>query len=240
MKKMTAIILTLAMAVTLSACGKEEVPARNGGNSNSSASQSSKVSDKAYVLDDTDGTYTGDWENGMPEGNGKFTSISNDYFYNGEWINGLPHGTGELYYEKGNTQMYMNGSFFNGNPHGQGYMEKHIYSEEGEDIISYKGDLSQNGMDGTGVVRYEFNGAYLMLEGEFVNNEPYGRLTYNEYDTSGKLVDSGIYENGEFTSDTDIMINNTIYDFFGYIADEEGVGDLYDSIAPYFYDRDSY
>lgn len=236
MKKMTAIILTLAMAVTLSACGKEDAPARNGGSSNSSASQSSKVSDKAYVLDGVDGTYTGDWENGMPEGNGKFTSINNNYFYNGEWVNGLPHGKGEVYHENGSEKAYYNGDCFNGHLQGTGYLEG--YSDG--IAISYSGEFSQDEMNGAGILRYDFGSTCLILEGEFVNGEPYGRLTYNEYDTSGKLIESGIYENGEFTSDTDIVINNTIYDFLGYIADEEGIGDLYDSIAPYIYDRDSY
>ncbi len=240
MKKITAIFLVLAMTVTFSACGKEEAPARNGGNSNNSASQNAKVTDKAYALNGVDGTYTGDWENGMPEGNGKFTSVNNNYFYNGEWVNGLPHGTGEVYKEKNNTKRYINCTFFNGKPSGQGYMEERIISAEGEDIYIYKGEISQNGMDGKGMLRYEFNGDYLILEGQFANNEPYGKLAYNEYDSSGKLVGSGIYENGEFISDTDIMINNALYDFFEYIADEEGVGDLYDSIAPYIYDRDSY
>ena len=236
MKKMTAIILTLAMAVTLSACGKEEAPARNGGNSNSSASQSSKVSDKAYVLDGIDGTYTGNWENGMPEGNGKFTSVNNNYFYNGEWVNGLPHGKGEFYSETESEKLYYNGDFFNGHFQGTGYLEEHFDGITG----SYKGEFSQDEPNGSGIICYDLGSTSLILEGEFLNGSEYGRLTYNEYDTSGKLIDSGIYENGELISDTDIKINNAIYDFGEYLADKNGVGDLYDSIAPYIYDRDSY
>ena len=76
MKKLTALILTMTMAALLSSCGGS---GSYGGStvSTTTASKSTKVKDKEYVLDysgsELPGKYTGDWAEGMPDGYGEFT-----------------------------------------------------------------------------------------------------------------------------------------------------------------------
>lgn len=254
MKKLTAIILTLTMAAALSACsdsGSDRSERRDRDRSertedidrtdrddstySSAASQKTEVSDKAFTLDDTPGTYTGDWENDMPNGNGRFDSEV--CYYSGEWVNGVPHGKGELFYEEGSQKAYYNGDFSNGKMQGYGYAEAHgLWEDSGVGFVTeYLGEVN-NGMSGKGVltIRTESNEYSCVYEGEFRNNDCYGKMKYQKYE-NGVLTESGIYENGKYTTDEEIIVNKAIDETLRYLANKEGLGGLYDVMAPYFF-----
>ncbi len=232
-KRILSVILAVVIMMSLSGCGKNNSTDNiDNGNSIAAVSQSTKVTDKAYEIFNTTGTYTGDWENGMPNGHGTYTANSAIYVYSGNWINGFPNGDGEEYY----NNEYYNGEFFNGMRQGQGYCE--IYYEE--ESHAYKGDFMNNEFNGSGILHTYFNdGSILVREGEFANGSFFGRLNYSFYQDD-VLVETGIFENGEFISDEEINKNNALYDGLGIFADAIGVGELYDEFAPYVYDRDNY
>lgn len=248
MKKLTAIILTFLMAAALSACsdsGSDRSERRDRDRSertedidrtdrddstySSSDSQKTKVSDKAFTLDDTPGTYTGDWGNDMPNGNGRFDSEG--CYYSGEWVNGVPHGNGEMFYDDGNMKGYFNGYFSNGMVQGNGYAEMHTDGY----VLKYRGEFVSNYISGKGVLcRGSDDYNYYMYEGEFRNNDFYGKMNYQKYE-NGELTESGTYENGKYTTDEEIIVNKVLDETLRYLARKDGIGELYDAISPYFF-----
>ena len=65
------------------------------------------------------GTYTGDMEDGVPDGFGVFESENEEgykWHYIGEWKAGLMNGTGAIYWEDGALEIgeYLNGEFESG------------------------------------------------------------------------------------------------------------------------------
>lgn len=81
------------------------------------------------------GKYTGDMENGVPEGYGIFeTTNPNGYswHYVGYWHAGLMHGEGAIYWEDGSLEIgeYDNGNFVFG-----------YYNYDGADLALYSATL---------------------------------------------------------------------------------------------------
>lgn len=66
------------------------------------------------------GQYTGQIKDGLPEGNGTFTSLApkdgNLWHYIGGWKEGLPEGEGTIYYDNGDmeTGVFTKGVLTNG------------------------------------------------------------------------------------------------------------------------------
>ncbi len=246
MKKLAAIILASVLAATLSACGNKGETA--SGDSNSYVEKSSKVKDEAYTVNyagvDITGTYTGEWENDTPNGFGEFKSNEEGFTfdYAGNWMNGVFHGQGELIIDGSNNLSYVSGDFFNGKENGQVYEEVYYYdTSSGLDHWQYKGEVMNYASNGYGqYMEYYTDGSYTLFEGEFLNDDFCdGKIEYTDFDKNGTVTDTGKFQNGELVSDTEIKIKNGIYDVIQYFAYEKGVGELYDSFAPYVYDRNA-
>ena len=137
------------------------------------------VVDKECVLPDgTTIIYTGEWANGMPEGQGKATYEYGDD-YEGEWVNGKHCGQGVMTYYNGDVYegewendkrngqgkaTYANGSVYDGNwmfgmRHGQGLMTYYngdVYEGQWRnDIRSYGKYTSAEGSVYVGLDVYE-------------------------------------------------------------------------------------
>jgi hypothetical protein len=63
-------------------------------------------------------TYEGDFKNGLPEGNGKYTWSNGDYYYGG-WKKGLKDGKGELHRFEEGTEKLVTGYWKKGNYKGE-------------------------------------------------------------------------------------------------------------------------
>ena len=234
MKKLAAIILTLTLTASLTACNGQGSDAQPTSQNNTS-SKTTKVNGKEYTFSEVKGKYTGDWENDMPNGKGQF--ISDKISYNGEWNNGAPNGRGEIFLEDETNTIYYNGELFNGHMQGEGYYKYITVESEIDYIYEYRGKFMNDMMDGKGILKIGSDKAdyFEIFDGEFKSGDIYGKATYQKYQ-DGKLTESGIYENGKYKSDADIMVDNAIDSALRYFADKEGLGDFYDSISSYFFD----
>ena len=58
------------------------------------------MTNKEYVFNNYEGTYTGDWKDGVPNGNGVFISEGN-VTIGGEWLNGNMNGQATIEYADG-------------------------------------------------------------------------------------------------------------------------------------------
>lgn len=146
------------------------------------ATQVSGKSITVVVLGESfDGTYSGDWRYGKPNGYGEFTLSGATY--KGEWSNGTFHGSGTLTLYDGS---YMTGGWVEGNLYG--YCE--IYNTD--DGMMYKGDVVNNQFHGYGV--YD-DGQGNVYEGEWQNDQRHGqgKMTYAD-----GTVEEGRWEYDKF------------------------------------------
>lgn len=147
MRKLRMIIvccLVLFVACMLCGCQKE-------------------VTDSAITISvdgsNVSGLFTGTLENGIPNGNGTFTSDDEKYVYSGEWENGAPVGEGTLHYD-GYTVHYpdselvgvFDGDVVNGIPNGIG-----TYSTVNSAGISYvyTGEWADGVYNGEGRITFD-------------------------------------------------------------------------------------
>ncbi len=112
-----------------------------------------------------DGTYTGQWENRLPHGQGELT-CDDGSFYKGSWFNGKMDGQGKLV-ENG---FFYEGSWLNGKMDGQGKIDN------GRTV--YEGSWRDDRMEGQGTWEYVDGQIY---KGSFWNNQ---------FDGEGKFVDA--------------------------------------------------
>lgn len=83
--------------------------------------------------------YVGQWRNGKPHGQGKYTDTLRNV-YEGEWKDGLIHGRGKMTFHGGDV---YEGEWKAGVPHGQG---KVTYTNENGDVYEGKwkdGEVSE-------------------------------------------------------------------------------------------------
>lgn len=110
MKKAVALLLVLCISLfAFSGCKKDEKKAKT----ESDGSKSQKIT---LVLEEgeREGKYTGDMQNGVPHGHGKFSSQNPagvKWTYEGEFKNGKFHGKGTTTYEDGS---FVKGTYENG------------------------------------------------------------------------------------------------------------------------------
>ena len=132
-----------------------------------SQSITTQVSNK--VLDN--GSYTGEWCNGEPSGQGSMQYTNGDH-YEGGWLYGQMSGTGTMTYADGSS---YEGGWDWGDQSGNGTM---IYVNGN----TYKGNWSFNQRDGTGVMNYANGDTY---EGNWSRNQRSGngKMTYANGDT---------------------------------------------------------
>lgn len=108
------------------------------------------------------GTYTGVLEDGVPNGEGTFTSNDEKYVYEGTWANGAPSGSGHLYYDgytlhftevDKRVAVVYDGDVVDGVPKGSG-----TFSGENDKHIKYlfTGEFDNGIMNGQG--KWDFDG----------------------------------------------------------------------------------
>jgi serine/threonine protein kinase len=126
--------------------------------------------------------YTGNFKNGLLEGDGVFISYNGDSM-SAFFINGVATGYGEINYASGAT---YHGNFVDGIIEGEGEMAS-------ADGSYYKGSFSGGLYDGFG---YYEDSEGLSYEGEFKNGTFNGQGTTR--DANGYLIQSGRWINGQF------------------------------------------
>ncbi|MBK5253424.1 MAG: hypothetical protein JJE03_02960 [Peptostreptococcaceae bacterium] len=113
------------------------------------------------------GLYTGEVENDIPNGNGKFSTENpegEEWYYEGEFVNGEFEGTGEMVFESG---LKYSGQF-----HENSIIEGSYYNDDGK--LVYKGEFA----DRNNYFLYEGEGILYdseeveMYKGEFYNDKP--------------------------------------------------------------------
>jgi len=120
--------------------------------------------------------YDGEWNNGLPNGQGTFYEIYGGV-YTGEWKDNKKHGQGEY---KG-EYVYI-GEWKNDKRHGQGEYN------EGEYV--YIGEWKNNNRHGRGV---GVSDAFARYDGDWLNDKEHGTGTYSE---GQSYIYSGQWERG--------------------------------------------
>lgn len=122
-KSMKVTALLLAAAMMLTGCSAGEL-------SQSSKHSVTNVTEEQYTANEKEGLYTGEWKDGVPNGNGELI-ISDTEYYKGEWCGGILLGQGEIseVYDDGSS-MYYKGKCADNTPIGEGYMFFHPSDSE--------------------------------------------------------------------------------------------------------------
>ena len=132
------------------------------------------VTDMPYTVGMAKGTYTGDWKDGKPEGQGRFMCSkrgSNQiaqiliWSYDGEWKNGWFSGEGRAVYQ--DLSSYV-GHWEGGGRNGYGIFETFFGAR-------YEGNWSSGKRDGEGI-QYYIEGA--LYDGSWENDVPEGSGAY--------------------------------------------------------------
>ncbi len=126
----------------------------------------------------SDGTYTGEFEDGWYSGKGIYKTTSGDWQAEGVWENGKLEGTGWTY---GNSEAYS-GEFKDGKRHGFGYLTQ-------ANGWFYKGSFEDGTLSGWGSLTSPGD---FSTQGDFKNGKPVGRhLAYFFSDGRTDLLDFG-------------------------------------------------
>ena len=132
-----------------------------------------------------DGTYEGNFLNGLRHGEGTFT-WRNGSFYSGDWKDDHKHGYGkDVLFIDGKFDSEYTGEFYKNQLHGHG-----LYKWAGGE--TYDGDYENGSMTGLGTYTLPDGEKYI---GEFKNGKRHGTGTY--YYPNGD-VESGQWENNNF------------------------------------------
>lgn len=257
MKKLTATLVLLAMSATLVACGESSSSSYSSNYSKTTEGPKvENVTDISYKVGDYIGTYTGELIGNKANGTGKFTfNVDGESgYYQGEWVDGSLKGKASIYSETSDGKIYVYGTIncsdganVSGKAGAIDLSGDMYYECSTSDYYAKYVGTADNGIiygQGTKLYTRLSDGQYIVIEGEFSGEifDEYvvGRAKYAEYNDSGKQIDCGYYEDGDYISNTEISMNNSLYDIAEYIADESGYGGLFDAIAPHIYDRDKY
>lgn len=143
--------------------------------------------------------YTGQWTNGLFEGNGKVIYRDGD-LYTGQFLNGVPSGNGHITYKTGQHSSYtgefLNGEIVNG---------KLIYNNG--DV--YTGQFLNQLMHGKGTHTYIHNRdaephsrQTEIYNGEFLKGRRNGNGTSTYYNANGGVMHSktGVFKDDNFVS----------------------------------------
>lgn len=130
------------------------------------------VENMPFTVGQTEGTYTGDWKEGKPEGQGEFSSSDATlvgkgfkiFSYVGEWENGWFSGEGKA--------VYQDASFYEGHWKGGSRDGYGVYETM---FDRYEGNWDSGNRSGEGI-QYYGSGAF--YDGLWKNNEPEGNGTY--------------------------------------------------------------
>ncbi len=206
----------------------------------------------------TDGTQSaaGNWLNGQLNGKCRVIAKTDDFIitYNGDYFFGVIQGTGDLKMEdlNGNIICTYSGEWkdnlFNGNGEYIRYFsdEEAVQTGMHRQIIkgSFYNDLTNGEVSVTEYLTEEtINqlGADINIivntgeakDGDLI--EPYRYAFYKD----DQLVEQGRYRDGKFISDGEKAIKDGVYDILRGLAGDGLAGDIFDGVAPSFYDRNA-
>ena len=194
--KITSNTLTCKLA------GKKQAASSSTASASSSQAESAvqTVTDVSY----SGGKYTGQWENGKPNGQGKFVE-SNGGVYEGSWENGLRNGQGTFTFSTGakyegnwkngvrtgyGKLIYPDGNIYEGN------WENNKFNGHGKFTWSsgpvYEGNWINDKRSGQGIMVYSNGSKY---EGNWENNKQNGQGTMTYSDGT---IKSGTWKDDEF------------------------------------------
>lgn len=242
MKKSTAIILAAALALSLTGCGGgnsgNSAGTGNAGNTGGySAASSERVTNKQISFSCTgvesdEFYYTGEWENGKPNGQGECVMNGSEgkAVYTGTFKNGAAQGSGDFLVELDNgCYNFLSGSFTNGIQSGSdNYME--VF--DGSNLFIFKGQISQ-GAPISGELLSQYSSGYTeRFVGKFSDFSAYNG-DYQLYQ-NGELLQTGKYVDGDMKPDSVLAAEGILDDVASAIADHYGYGNLYRSLKEFF------
>lgn len=140
-KRIWASAAAVGMAVMLAACGGKKEDA------------ASSVHDYTYVSfggNEYSGTYTGDWENGQPNGEGSFSGKSgeNEISLVGTWADGQPNGQCRRVLKTETFTQTYSGDYFYGEWKGNGNLK--VEYPDGTISATYDGEFRDGKWNGSG------------------------------------------------------------------------------------------
>ena len=149
------------------------------------------VTDRPYSLGVHKGTYTGEWKDGVPHGEGYFTT--GETWHKGTFKNGKREGYGEFLNEK--AAIHYVGDFKDNSFEGYGVRDAYGYH--------YEGDFVKGQPSGQGVATYDDGTKY---EGGWKNGAYSGEGTL--YKADGTVNKSGTWKSGELVSAAATSVTN--------------------------------
>lgn len=139
--------------------------------------------------------YSGEWENGLPHGYGKYATA--DYTYEGSWEEGWINGEGVLKYANGDI---YEGDFVENKRYGQGR-----YKFNNGRV--YEGEFVNDSINGLGIYHNPVDG--FEYEGSFSNGKFYGDGSlYLFLDNDTIIVTANWPGNGKLPSKASILFSN--------------------------------
>jgi len=175
------------------------------------------------------GIYTGGWENGLPNGMGKFSSENEDgdkWYYEGEFVDGHLHGEGRCVWDNGQEmaghfendalngygkeyqdgRLVYEGDWVNGIYHGQGK----AYNKDGQ--LVYEGELVDGHCSGYGK-GYSDGDSY---EGYWLNDTFHGQ---GKLYRDGYLAFEGEYVKGKMSGQGKVYFKDGQLSYEGELVD---------------------
>ena len=191
--KKISFLLAVVIILSLVGCGSV----------NSTTQNLISVEDKDITLEfsfgERTGKFTGTLENGLPVGEGTFTTINTDgtaWTYTGEWVNGHFDGFGATEWKSDPVVKYE-GDYRNDERTGVGKWYE-------ADSLIYEGEVNKGIYNGTGTL---YKNGKISFSGTFANGFP----DYEEYRNSCKSIS---YDN--LARNPDLYIGTPLI-FFGTI-----------------------
>lgn len=222
MNRIRMFIVSGAIVMSLLVCGinsqaapyvdtisiKADKPSTQSGTTGNKASKKTTVTNKKYKYWSTTGVYTGEWSNGMPNGKGTFTFLTENgdgEIQSDNWVAGDVCGQADVQFVDENGDTYTYSGIFN----------EGLIFESGTKVIVYK-----NGDCFASIGTYTED--EVLIDGEYMYMRSNG--TYKYYD--GKYSDSGVIESGYkeiLNLDGTMNIYDGTYDSSGNLYDGEYV-----------------
>ena len=166
-----------------------------------------------FVLADDAGTYTGQWVDGVAQGQGSI-SWPSGASYEGEWQAGMRTGQGTMHYDDGTVYVgefkenkregqgrrtwpdggYIDGEWKDNQPHGKA-VNYQGGDENNPEVNHYEGDYVEGKWEGYGIYTWASGASY---EGEWKDGKynGHGKLTYSD-----ESVFEGTFVDGEKDGD---------------------------------------
>ena len=236
-KKTAAIIISAALALSLTGCSGNTGNAGNTGNTGNqggaTAANSEKVNNKTidvrYTGETLSGTYSGEWSNNKANGEGEFVFSDDGYdlAISGTFKNGEPDNVSLLEEYSDGTHAFYVGKMSGGMPN-----DSNAYFEtvsNGQNL-RYQGNMRNGTIEGQGDMVFVMDdGRYVRYIGTFTNNNPTSG-DYQVYSSNGKLEESGKVINGNKKTDSELVVENIVDNIGRAVEQHYGFNGLYDSL----------